>query len=528
MRWLLLTFAVLLCPWCLAGQPLELWMYQQTNLLRDENIDAAEKLWERAAKAGYTHILLADSKFARLGDLGANTDTYFAHLQRLRATAKRLNLQVVPACFGIGYSNELLWHDPNLAEGLPVQGALFVVNHGQARLVPDPAVSLSASPSWYDRPWLTIDRGVATDKGHPENCRLVWKLGVSPYRCYHVSVEIRTQNYTGSPEIKPIAGGKVLAFTKLGVKPTQDWTTHHFVFDSLDNREVSVYLGVWGKAAGLLQWRNWKIEEVGLLNVLRRPGAPCVVEGYTEGKDYDPIVDPKMGRVPWAGAYEVYHEPPVIKTRLPDGTRLRVSWFFPSIVFDEQVCCCPSEPKVYELLADEARRIHDAWDAKAMMMSHDEVRVLNWDISCAQRKLTPGQIMADNVRRCTDILKQLKPGGVDVCVWSDMFDPNHNARTDFYLVRGDLTGSWEGLDPRVTIVNWNFGQRDKSLRFFAGRGHRQIIAGYYDSDVQDVKKWLASAKGVPGITGIMYTTWEHNYDALEEFARLVKADANGK
>src|ERR1051326_6353865 len=29
-------------------------------------------------------------------------------------------------------------------------------------------------------------------------------------------------------------------------------------------------------------------------------------------------------------------------------------------------------------------------------------------------------------------------------VWSGMFDPFHNAVKDYYLVRDDLTGSWEG------------------------------------------------------------------------------------
>ncbi len=517
MRWIYCLIGLFLVSPAFAAEPLQLWLYQQTNLLPDANIQTTEALWQRVAKAGYTHILLADSKFARLGDLGTSTQTYMAHLNRLRETAKRLNLQIVPAGFDIGYSNNLLWHDPNLAEGLPVRNALFVVKAGEARLVADPPVSLPAKPSWYDRASLTIDSGVATETGHSQNARLVWQLHLTPYRCYHVSVDIRTVNYTAAPEIKPLANGKPLAFTKLGVKPTQDWTTHHVVFDSLGNTDISIYMGVWGNATGQLQWRNWKIEEVGLLNVLRRDGAPCVVEGYTEGKDYEPIVDPKMGRTPWPGSYDVYHTPPTIKTKLPDGTKLRVSWYIPTIVNDEQVCCCPSEEKVYTLLADEAKRLQEAWGVHAMMMSHDEIRVMNQDKSCLDRKLTPGQLLADNVRRCGEILK-----GSDVYVWSDMFDPFHNATKDFYLVNGDLSGSWEGLDPRITIINWNFGQRDKSLPFFANRGHKQIIAGYYDGNVQQIRQWLDSAAKVQGVTGVMYTTWEHKYADLEEFARIVK------
>jgi hypothetical protein len=100
-----------------------------------------------------------------------------------------------------------------------------------------------------------------------------------------------------------------------------------------------------------------------------------------------------------------------------------------------------------------------------------------------------------------------------------MFDPYHNAvEGPYYLVNGPWTGSWEGLDKDVTIVNWNYGRRDESLKFFADRGHKQIIAGYYDGS-QDTRKWLESADKVKGVEGIMYTTWQNDFDHLEEFAK---------
>ena len=37
---------------------------------------------------------------------------------------------------------------------------------------------------------------------------------------------------------------------RIWVKGTQDWTEHHVVFNSLDNSEVNVYLGVWGGGKG--------------------------------------------------------------------------------------------------------------------------------------------------------------------------------------------------------------------------------------------------------------------------------------
>ena len=73
------------------------------------------------------------------------------------------------------------------------------------------------------------------------------------------------------------------------------------------------------------------------------------------------------------------------------------------------------------------------------------------------------------------------------------------------------------------ILNWNFGKRDESLKFFADRGNRQIIAGYYDAPLTDFQKWLDSSAKVKGVIGYMYTTWNSNYDHIEEFAKMARA-----
>src|SRR4051794_502193 len=313
-----------------------------------------------------------------------------------------------------------------------------------------------------------------------------------------------------------MGGNRPLQFQSLDIKPTQDWTEHHIVFDTLDHDAITLYFGIWGAGKGTLQWRDWRIEEVGLVNVLRRPGTPCVVRGYEEGKDYERIQDTNLGNKPWPGEYTAWHEPPAIKTKIiPDGAKLRVSWYYPPIIGDGQVTICPSEPATMELLSDQAKRVKAAFGAAGYMMSHDEIRCWNWDDACQSQHETAGQLLADNARACATLL-----GDADVYVWSDMFDPTHNAHGDYYLVNGDFAGSWEGLDPKITIVNWNFGKRDASLKFFAARRHKQIIAGYYDGNVERIRDWLAAAAKVPNVVGVMYTTWQHKYDDLEAFATL--------
>src|SRR6476660_2008277 len=89
--------------WAVAGQDpgRQQWIYASRNLAVDKNLDELEALLRRAAKVGYTHVLLADSKFARLGDMDAH---YFRNVSRVKGIASELNLELVPALFPIGYS----------------------------------------------------------------------------------------------------------------------------------------------------------------------------------------------------------------------------------------------------------------------------------------------------------------------------------------------------------------------------------------------------------------------------------------
>ena len=55
----------------LPARALDKWLYYPTNLLVDKNVDDLETIWRRAAAAGYTKVLLTDSKF---GDCSSGID----------------------------------------------------------------------------------------------------------------------------------------------------------------------------------------------------------------------------------------------------------------------------------------------------------------------------------------------------------------------------------------------------------------------------------------------------------------------
>ncbi len=535
------------------------WVYCAINLQVDENVPRLEQLMTRAAAAGYNGVLLADFKFHVLDRV---PQRYFANVKRIRQKADELKLEIIPAVMPIGYSEGILIHDPNLAEGVPVREQLLVVEGKTARIEPDPPVALDGGD--FERAtqnkfagWDFQDligrasfqdgevkhggnsslrmHSVGTAEGEAKNCRVMKSVKVSPYRQYHLSVWMKTRKFDAHSSVRLFAmgaDGQVLSHSNLGVKETQDWTQHHVLFNSLEHDEVRVYCGVWGGKNGTLWLDDLAIEETAFVNLLRRPGCPLVLApngGGTkliEGRDFDSLHDPKLGNVPSPGSFDVYHDPPKPGFRdvaaLRDGDRLRVSYYHALTIYDGQVACCLSEPKVFELLKTEVAGVQRLLEPKGFMMSHDEIRVAGWCAACQKPKRTAGKLLAENVRRCVEIIREANPRAA-IYVWSDMFDPAHNAVDKFYLVNGSWSGSWEGLskdkNKHVTIVNWNHGNAAKSLRFFAKRGHRQILAGYYDGSPRSIADWLGTAGDSSNLDGVMYTTWRQRYDDLESFAR---------
>jgi len=539
------------------------WIYLSTNMLVEENVEKDLALLQQAAEAGYTGVVLTDSKFIRWDGL---PERYVHNVGRVRRVCRELNLDCIAAVCPIGYSSGLLSRDPNLAAGLPVVDAPFLARDG--RLVPADA-SAKLSNGGFEKHekhipsgWRFVDRPgeitfIDTDVKYEGNCSLRMQdigkydpqhghgracqtLSVKPFRYYHVSVAVKTENFDAASDVRIAVlapGGVSLNYYEPRVARTQDWRRVDITFNSLEFADVSLYLGVWGGRRGRIWWDDVRIEPGGLVNVVRREGAPLRVVSedsktvYVEGKDFDNALDPKLGVVRYPGQFTAWHEPPL--PTLPPGSRISqrqtvlLSYYHTALIHHDQVMCCMAEPKVYDILRWQVEQVHKHVQPHGYFLQHDEIRVQGWDQSCVKTGKTPGWLLAENVKKCVRIVREQDPG-TPIYVWSDMFDPFHNARKTgrYYLVKGDgpWFGSWEGLDKDVIIVNWNSrkGPRAGSLKHFADRGHKQILAGYYDRPVDAIRGWLDDARQVPGVVGVMYTTWRHEYDDLEPFARVLK------
>ncbi len=548
------------------------WVYIQNNFQAQGNVERVTGILDRAKAAGYNGAVFADVKFGRLDD-GSLIPAYYTNLRAVLDHARALGFEVYPATADFGYSSALLWHDPNLAEGLPVRAAPFRASDG--RLVPheDPPLRLANAdfeevpasghqfPGWafQDAPGRAtfVDQEVrhggraslrmaelGASNAPSGNGRVYQRLAVRPFQVYHLSVWVKTQDFRGG-EVRALvlaqSPNRTLQWNPIPIQPTQDWQRFDVTFNTLTHSEVLLYFGVWGGGTGTIWWDDGAIEPAGPVNLVRRPGAPVRIERadgamvYEEGRDLEPLADPRSGTVPYNGEFDLWHAPPEIRltaaSRIREGETVRLSFYHAALIYGDQVTASLTEPKALDIVEGQlrslARAFGEAGAFSGWMFSHDEIRVHGWDEAPRAGGGAPGEDLADNFRALRDRARAIDPAGT-VLAWSDMFDPFHNAarRADpYYLVNGDWSGSWEGVPADVVILNWNHqaGQRRDSAAFFAARGHRQILAGYYDASPArfDDRQWLAEIEGVPGISGVMYTPWGSGYANLEAWAEHV-------
>ncbi len=507
------------------------WLFVWRDMNNPQEVERMIARFPQAAAAGYNGVVFSHNVApAKTGGLVA--------------AAKQNGLDLVAIVMGSA-------HDRNYAEGVLVQDALFVAHDGIARLQPDNPTRVlngdfeEATGNHFKSWTMQDDEGVTSFADHEvvhggktslrmENigrnqyghCRVAQPLKLQAHRQYHVSFWVKTDGLSpADPEVKVLAAdaSRPVSFQSFHVQPTQDWKRYDLVFNSLDNREARLYLGAWSGKKGKLWWDDLPIDEIGLVNILRRPGCPVTVRGedgtlYEEERDFKRVVDPVLN--PW----HAWHEEPLIRltaaSHIKEGTRLRVSYYHPIIVYEDRVTSCLSEPRIFEDWRQEVKQADHSFHPAAFLMSHDELRVMNQCALCQSKHVTPGELLAWNVKQAAQIIREIRPDA-EIWVWNDMFDPQHNAVDHYYAVNGSLAGSWKGLDPGIGIVNWHGGLKGKNCQFFADLGLKQILSGYYDSDEDGsaIAEWQRNTQNVPGIIGAMYTTWEDKYGAMEAWAR---------
>lgn len=530
------------------------WIYSAHNLRGANAMTELEKIAANMKSYRMNGIQQNDWKYNALDE---QPNFYFDSVARFRKMCKDNQLEIIPGVCSIGWSNGLLFNNPNLAEGMPSESK-FIVEQNQCRQVDDsPIVFPNASFeninssnkftgfSWYDENVASQDLTVSHSGKASAKCtnfdgsnsRFNKTFVVKQNHGYVFSAWCKSENLNPNSvnllvlAQKPDGKYRSLTSTAIDIPKTSNWTKVEVVFNSLEYTNLALYVGVWGASSGTIWWDDIEVKEIGLFDILRRQGCPLEITNLRnkavlkEKIDFDSLYDSKM--LSQRGDYGPYHTAPDLKIisfkNVSIGDTLLVKSYHPYTAVSDKdgngsTMVCPSDPALYDLLYHTSNSVYNLYKNTSFMMGHDEIRNFGWDKSCKDRNLSAADILADNLIKCDSILNLSSPN-LQKYVWSDMFDSLHNAHDEYYMINGDLTGIWNKIPKHISIVNWNGGNASKSLNFFNKLGFSQITSPYYDTkDASNIRAWRKAQAGISNIDGMMYTTWQNDYSYLKEFA----------
>jgi len=520
------------------------WVSVGTGLETDQELARVEGIARTASEHGVNGMMLSGG----FDGMDLKSPESLQRLVWLKQTCDQLHVEIIPEGFGVGYGGGVMAHDKNLAAGQPVRGALFLAGEHEAHFAPDPPVKIANAdfeqqegdlPAGFTAQGAraTLDTSVShsgkasvrfEDFSGPEGgVYIAQPLRVHPYRSYRLRAWVKTEDAGPRMAIHLLAvapDGRDLSYMEPPLPETSDWHEVKWGFNSWYADHVTFRAGVSDGKRGKVWIDDVGIEEVGLTNVLRRPGTPLKVrnektgEVYEEGRDFAAIADPQLDFF-WD------HEGPAIQlpagSHIHTGDRLRVDYYHGTTIYRDQTALDMSEPAVYEVWQHQIPLIEKYLSPKKYFLSMDEVRVGGFCEACQRRHLSMAQILGECVKRQYDMIR-VANSQAEVYVWSDMFDPNHNALEKYYLVNGSFDGTWKYIPKDLVMACWYYEKRDLSLGFFSKLGFQTLAGAYYDADdLENPKGWLESLDRTPGALGIMYTTWENKFELLPAFGDLV-------
>ena len=506
-------------------------------------VDKIKELIDVAAERGLNGMVLSTFGLDGVSRWKAKD---VALLKEVAEYCARKNIELIPTGFSAGYGGGALGHDRSFAAGLPTTlsliargGRLFVdssrdlvVNGG----LEQHARNRFKGYGFHDRPGAVsfADTRVAAagkssvrfegfGKFPHGNGRITQKVAVEPGRTYRLTFKIKTENVNPVSGLKAMvyANRESLASIQPNVKATQDWTRISLEYINTDRKEITLYIGIWAGKSGRFWVDDISFSQSGdLSSIVRRKGAPLSLKSrdrkvtFAEGKDFRKI--PCMNRL------ESIDLPP--GSSIKAGEQLELSCYkipYVNHSWGKQISLCMSNPELYEYWGKEAGRLYEIVKFKRFLLSMDEIRNGGGCLTCRRSGKSMARILGGCFARQRAIFKELDPK-IEVITWSDMIDPAHNARNNYYGVVGDFTGAWKHIPRDLSIMCWHHGIRDKSLGFFSKHGFRTYGAAYYDAnDLTNPKQWLESLGKTPGAAGIMYTTWQKKYRLLGGFGDLV-------
>ena len=556
------------------------WIYLHTYLNNASMFQFATNLLNRAGAAGYTGVVLADTMLETTnGGTASYNSTY---LQPFLNQASNLGINVVPLVFSFGHSeSSIVSVDKNLAEPQPVIGAGFTVSADKQSLLFSNSLAGMVNTNfdthsgnsftvsgWGFQDGAGIRTFADTTNFHGGGCslridpdttgtnklaRIIYRFNVQPWRQYHVRVWMQMTNFstTGMLDVQFLGNPSGQAcnytgdngpFTTNGVYPAnQGWTQYDYVCNSATNNSINMAVGLWNNSTGHLWIDDVSVEEVALVNLVRRTGASLRIYDaantnlvYSEPADVNTVSDPAISS---GGPFNAWHTPPSVTlpagTSLAAGQQVKMDYYAVNPVNVKQVGACLTAPGIAGYMSSNIVGVAGRFPANVgFYLDIDELRHLNTCATCTAMGQTAGGLLAWHLGQCVSAIRSVRPNA-PIYLCSDMYDPYHNAISNqYYFAGGPVAGSWTGVTSELIVMNWNHPNNvvnTNSLNFFASRGNKQFILGYYDTGngTMSASNELKAAQGVAGFQGLVYTSWLNNqtngFAQLENYAAAAKA-----
>jgi hypothetical protein len=457
------------------------------------------------------------------------------------AFCRRHFVEPVPELQSLGWGQFVLASHPGAAEAIYIDKRRFDVKDGAVQS-PDPPLAPSvaiANAGFEDPPgnpvagW-NVDRdgeGMAceqtgahagrrclrvtrTEKG---TTRAWQPVTILPQRRYEISCFLKTKGVTEGSAYLELYGlnpdgslGNWLCQAAT-LRGDQEWQRTAAAFESAGYTRAQIYVRL-QDAVGTAWFDD--VAVVGLpalnplANVLITPSAPVIVQDesgrttYAEGKDYR-LVAPPVSFPFDLGA--------PLRIQIPSGSGIKEG----SAVLlsyhqapPGSITCCPSEPQYQAFMRQTIRNVIESLKPKYLHIGHDEPRVLNRDHRCTARKLSNGELFADDIKRMRAFARELDPA-IRLMMWSDAVNPYHNGPSL------NLNAAAALLPKDIIQCLWWYDWPDKdnrienSTRFFLELGFDVTGSPWFDH--RNVHQWAITLhqhrQSNPHVLGEIYTSW---------------------
>ena len=143
------------------------WVFSGHNLIEASQIDSLKKIEDTMAAHKLNGLQQNDFKNNVYSVFEGSYPQYFHNVDSLQAYSAKSNVEIIPGVFPFGWSEGILFHDPDIAEGIPTTTS-YLIQSDTGVLLTDPNMVLPNGGfenvsngqftgwSWYDSPGTNI------------------------------------------------------------------------------------------------------------------------------------------------------------------------------------------------------------------------------------------------------------------------------------------------------------------------------------------------------------------------------------